>query len=61
MMHINIPIKINLKCPLIVDSDNTQKFRSLQSTFVFAVRFTQKAAVVYKMPARRITAQLIVY
>jgi len=61
MMHINIPFKYTLKCPLIVDNDNSQNSRSLQSTLVFAVRFTQMAALVIKMADSCITTQLIVY
>ena len=54
-------LRYTLKCLLIVDNDNTQKSRSLQSTLVFAVMLTQKAAVVYKMAVSCITMQLTVY
>jgi hypothetical protein len=40
---------------------NTPKTRSLQSTFVFTVRFTHTAALVITMAFHCITTQLIVY
>jgi hypothetical protein len=55
------PLKYTLRCPLIVDNDNTQQSHSLQSTLVFTVRFTQKAALIFKMVVSCITTQLIAY
>jgi len=60
IMHI-YPLKYTVKCPLIVDNDNTQKCRSLQLIPVFTVRFTQKAAFVCKMEISCITMHQIVY
>jgi hypothetical protein len=44
-----------------VNNDNTEKCYSLQSTLIFMVRFTQNAAVVYKIAVCYIIIQLTVY
>lgn len=61
IIQINISFKFTLKCPVIVDNNIFHKFHSFQSILVFSVRFTQYAAVIWKMDVTGITMQQTVY
>jgi len=55
------PWKYNLKCPQIVDNDNTQTSRPFQLMLIFSLRFAQKAALVCTLNVSAISTLQIVY